>query len=97
MFSWFNANEAQLFATTLADYFIERIPPDGAGKREISQGKKQEVLNKMLMQIERFKASHALNIYKKARLANTFKWKLLDANYETGFVDELTQMLLTHI
>jgi hypothetical protein len=37
---------------------------------------------------------HKLKIYKKAKLANAFKWKQPDANYGSEFVDELTKVLL---
>jgi hypothetical protein len=94
MFSWFNASEAQQFGTTLADFFIERVPPVELGKADKSEAKKQEVINKMLLQIEIFKANHKLNLFKKAKLANSFKWKLLDAKYQPEFIDELTKALL---
>ncbi|HXA46441.1 MAG TPA: hypothetical protein VNW52_02335 [Burkholderiaceae bacterium] len=96
MFSWFNASEAQQFGTTLADFFIERVPAADSGKKDTSPAKRQEVINKMLLQIEIFKTNHKLNIFKKAKLANSFKWKLLDAKYEAGFVDELTKILLVN-
>lgn len=96
MFSWFDASEAQQFGNTLAEFLIERIPAEDSGKKDKSAPKKQEVINKMLLQIQIFKVSHKLNIYKKAKLANSFKWKLLDAKYEPDFVDELTKMLLVN-
>jgi hypothetical protein len=96
MFSWFNASEAQQFGTTLAVFFIERIPAVESGKSDKLIAKKQEVINKMLLQIEMFKANHKLNLFKKAKLANAFKWKLLDAKYESEFVDELTKILLVN-
>jgi hypothetical protein len=94
MFSWFDASEAQQFGTTLAEFFIERIPAEDSGKKDKAMIKKQEVINKMLLQIEIFKVNHKLNLFKKAKLANAFKWKLLDAKYDTEFVDELTKTLL---
>jgi len=96
MFSWFDASEAQQFGTTLADFFIERIPAEDSGKKEKSAAKKQEVINKMLLQIEIFKVNHKLNIYKKAKLANAFKWRLLDAKYPSDFIDELTKIVLVN-
>ncbi|HSY28539.1 MAG TPA: hypothetical protein VK832_13610 [Burkholderiaceae bacterium] len=94
MFSWFDASDAQQFGTTLAEFFIERIPAEDSGKKDKAMIKKQEVINKMLLQIEIFKVNHKLNIFKKAKLANAFKWKLLDGKYDSEFVDELTKTLL---
>ena len=94
MLSWFDARDAQQFGTTLADFFIERIPSEESGKKDKSIEKKQEVLEKMFQQIQIYKVNHKLNLYKKAKLANAFKWKLLDASYQPEFVDEMTKALL---
>jgi len=94
MFSWFDARDAQQFGLSLAEFFIQRVPLEGGGNTSKSKKKHQEVLNKMLMQLQIFKMKHKLNVYKKAKLGNAFKWKLLDANYNPKLVDELTKELL---
>lgn len=94
MFSWLDAREAQKFGISLAEFFIERIPLEASNKKSKSMEKKQEVLNTMFSQIPPFKMKHKLNIYKKAKLGNSFKWKLLDANYDPALVDELTKLLM---
>jgi len=96
MLSWFNARDAQQFGTTLADFFIDRIPPEESGKKNKADAKRQEVMQKMLQQIQIYKVNNKLNIFKKAKLANSFKWKLLDANFDPEFVDELTKILLVN-
>lgn len=96
MFSWLDAQEAQKFGTTLAEFFIERIPMEESGKKSKSLEKKQEVVQKMIQQIQIHRIDHKMNLYKKAKLANAFKWKLLDANYPSELVDELTKMLLVN-
>ena len=94
MLSWFDASEAQKLGITLAEFFIARIPLDAPNKKGKTIEKKQEVLNTMFSQIRQFKMQHKLNIYKKAKLGNAFKWKLLDANYDPELVDELTKVLM---
>jgi hypothetical protein len=94
MFSWLDARDAQQFGKTLADFLIERIPMEESGQKSKSMAKKQEVLDKIFLQIDIYKVNHKLNLYKKAKLANAFKWKLLDAKYQPAFVDELTKILL---
>jgi hypothetical protein len=96
MFSWLDAREAQEFGMTLAKFFMERIPMDEPGKKAKSLEKKQEVVQKMVQQIQIFRIDHKMNLYKKAKLANAFKWALLDAHYPSEFVDELTTMLLVN-
>lgn len=94
MFSWFDARDAQEFGTSLATFFIEKFPLEASNKKNKSMVKKQDVLDKMFQKVQLFKTTHKLNIYKKAQLGNAFKWKLLEANYDPEFVDELTNMLL---
>lgn len=94
MFSWFDAHDAQEFGISLAEFFIERLPLEAPNKKNKPMAKKQEVLDKMFLKIQLFKTAHKLNIYKKAQLGNAFKWKLLDANYDPDFVDELTNVLM---
>lgn len=94
MISWFDARDAQEFGKSLADFFMERIPLEKPHKKAKSLAKKQEVLDKMLVQIQLFKMKHKLNFYKKAKLGNSFKWKLLDADYDPELVDELTKFLM---
>jgi hypothetical protein len=93
MFSWFDARDAQQFGETLAGFFSERVPASDAGNNAAGS-KKQEVVEKIGLQIQVFKVSHKMNLYKKAKLANSFKWKLLDAGYNPDLVDELTRIIL---
>ena len=94
MIDWFDARDAQEFGITLAEFFMERVPLEQPHKKIKSLAKKQEVLDKMFLQIPAFKMKHQLNIYKKAKLGNAFKWKLLDADYDPELVDELTKLLM---
>ena len=92
--SWLDASEAKAFGTSLAHFYMERIPPGDSGGKNKSRDKKQEVINKMFQQMARFKLEHKLNIYKKAQMGNAFKWALKDAGYDPGFVDQLTKELM---
>ena len=91
---WFDAREAQQFGEALADFLIERIPPADVDESEQFAFRRQEALHKMLLQIEVFKAAHKLNLFKKAKFGNAFKWKLLDSGYAAEFADHLTRSLL---
>jgi hypothetical protein len=93
MFSWFDAGNAQDLGNSLAQFLIERIPLESAGRKSKSMAKKQEVLDKIFLKIQIFKIENKLNFYQKAKLCNAFKWKLIEANYDPDFVDELTKML----
>jgi hypothetical protein len=94
MLDWFNARDAHQFGIDLAKFFMERIPLEEPHKKIKSLARKQEVLDKIFLQIQVFKIEHKLNIYKKAKLGNAFKWELLDAGYDSVLVDELTKLLM---
>jgi len=91
---WFNASEAKEFGVTLAHFYMNRIPPGDSDGKNKSIAKRQEVLNKLFLQLAQYKIEHKLNIYKKAQLGNVFKWTLKDAGYDPAFVDELTKELM---
>lgn len=88
--NWFDAANAVQFGNTLADFFIERIPLPSENKKPKNLGKQFEVVDRMYVQIEQFKAQNKLNVYKKAKLAGAFKSKLAEAGYDPKLVDEIT-------
>jgi len=90
IFEWFSTTEIDALADRLARDLARRVPPASIGasdkKAESQQGKSREAL---LRQVREFSGKHRLNIFKKARLANRFKWALLDAGYPKEFVDAM--------
>ncbi len=90
IFEWFNTEEVDTLADRLAHDLIKRVPLasfDTGGKRSASQqGKLRDAL---VRQIQDFIGKQRLNIFKKARLANRFKWALIEAGYPREFVDEM--------
>ncbi len=75
----------------LRNFLLKEFSKRRPAKKNKPMAKKQAVLDKMFVKIQLFKTNHKLNFYKKAKLWNAFKWKLLDANYDPEFVDELTK------
>lgn len=93
IFGWFDSAEAKKFGTSLATFFLERVPK-AADKSDKDFARKVDVvLEKMLLQIVQFKQQHKLNTYKKAQLANEFKWTLLDAGLASDYADDITKWL----
>jgi hypothetical protein len=108
MLSWFNAKEFTRFGEELAVQFIEDKPGAAEGNRKLRRARKsldkgaaadplQITLNKLVTRISAFEPRKGANFYKKAKFANAFKWKLLDAGYDAGFVDYLTKELIIHL
>jgi GDP-D-mannose dehydratase len=94
MLSWFNAREEQQFGTTLARFYIDRVPYEAPFSKNKFATKTQDVLKKIDLQVNQFKQGRQLNIYKKAKLGNAFKWALRDAGYEVDYVNDLTEWLM---
>jgi hypothetical protein len=98
VFKWFDAREASQFGLAMAEFFAQRVPVDSIPATEEKPLRKAaEVVAKLQAQAERFRLDHNLNIYTKAKLANTFQWKLFDLGYNKRIVDELTKELLLHL
>jgi len=49
------------------------------------------------LQVQQFKKDRRLNVYKKAKLGNAFKWSLRDAGYDVDYVNELTEWLMLRV
>ena len=95
--SWFDAKEAIAFGQSLAKFFMQRIPNSPNAARGKSLEKQLETVDKMYQQIEQFKTTHKLNIYKKAKLWSTFKFELLGAGYKPNFVNQITKGLMSKL
>lgn len=94
IFGWFNSKEVDALAAAMARDMLKRVPPksvDSAGKK--AEAKQRKTHDMVLRQAHDFAQQHKLNLYTKARLANRFKWELLDAGYPKAFVDAMTYEL----
>ena len=95
--SWFDAQKAKDFGTSLAAFFIERVPVKDRIEEEKFAAKTQKILAQMARQVTQFKAQNKLNTYKKAQLGNAFKWTLKDAGFEGAYIDQLTKWLMLQV
>jgi hypothetical protein len=96
--AWFGSvSGAQVddFAKSLVKE-LERYypPPSDEKQRKISQKKILSVMEGLFTQAREFRKQHKLGVYKKARLANTFRWELKEKGYDAKFVELATEGLL---
>jgi hypothetical protein len=89
--SWFDAREAQAFGANLAETFSAKCPVI-ENKKDLT--KRAKLLRQMVLDAKQFGQTHKLNIYKKAKLGNAFKWILLEKGYDAQFTDELTKEVI---
>jgi tetratricopeptide (TPR) repeat protein len=95
---WLNAREAAKIGAALADQFAPRqvMTSTTPGKQSASSGP-DDVLQEILQRVDREVRNLRLNFYKKAKIANSFKWRLLENGVEKAIADEVTQRLVLHL
>lgn len=91
---WFDAAKAKELGASLALYFIQNVPSDERIDDKKFARKTKKILDAMAGQIADFKKANTLNVYKRAQLSNTFKWKLKDAGFSDAYINELTIWLV---
>jgi tetratricopeptide (TPR) repeat protein len=102
MLDWLNAKEATQVGTALADDFVLQTSGSSGGRtkglRPGAQDRElQKFLNRFLQRVDREVRPLQLNVFKRAKLANSFKWRLLEKGVEQDIVDELTQALVLRL
>lgn len=97
IFAWFDATAAKAFGASLAQSFMERVPADGKLSDRKFEAKAKSALTNVERDIAAFKREQKLNVYKKAKLGNEFKWTLKDAGYDTTYVDKLTDLVMLQL
>lgn len=103
LLQWFNTSDVTDLGAALADDFVLQSAPGSAaarhkGTKPVAQGKElQRVLKKFLQRVDREARPLRLTVLRRAKLANSFKWKLLEEGVEPQIVDELTRALLMRL
>jgi hypothetical protein len=91
---WLDTKGVDELAASMARDLAQRVPPDkvDATSRK-GKAKREKTHDIVLRQAREYALTNKLNVYTKARLANGFKWKLLEAGYPKDFVDQMTYEL----
>src|SRR5215469_13160618 len=99
--SWFDTRDAVEAGTALADDFLQGDSGTrgtrGKGTPQAAEQAAQRLLERFLQRVDREARPLKLNLFKRARLANSFKWRLLEKGVEQQVVDELTHALVLRI
>jgi hypothetical protein len=94
----FDSTEVNEFATMLADDLGRRFPPASEARTDTGvEHQIKVILEGLTARAVRFHEQHKLGVYKKAKLANVFKWKLTELGYSEAFVDRATKQLVTRL
>ena len=88
---WFDTKDVDALAKHMVADMVGRLPPAKiAGGGPKGEAENDRAHHHLLRQAPEFARGHRLNVYTKARLANNFKWQLLEAGYPKDFVDRMT-------
>jgi hypothetical protein len=94
IFKWFDTDGVDALAASMARDLTKRVPPasvDARGRK--AEAKQSKTHDMVLRQAHEYARHNKLNVYTKARLANGFKWALIEAGYPKEFVDTMTYEL----
>ena len=103
LLKWLDARDATAAGAALADDFYlqsaSKLPgPHAQESRMRPRGQElQRFLQKFLQRVDQAARPLKLNFFKRAKLANSFKWRLLEKGVEQELVDELTQALVMRL
>jgi tetratricopeptide (TPR) repeat protein len=98
LLSWLNAREATQAGIALADDFVlQTAGASSGGHHKGAAGKLERFMQMFLQRVDREARPLQLNVFKRAKLANSFKWRLLEKGVELEIVDELTRALVLRL
>jgi hypothetical protein len=94
IFNWFDAKEAVDFALEIS-VDIDRLFPVATPtqKKPSSNKKDQKKLDSLVLRTRTFAQMHRLNVYKKAKLLNTVKWKMRDKGHDEVLINQIIGLL----
>ncbi len=91
---WFSASQAAAAGASLAD----ELEPKATATLMVEGGKDLAgALKGFLERAERTVRVLELNFYKRAKLANSFKWRLLERGVDKQVADAITDALVMHL
>ena len=94
---WLDAREAAGVGLALADQF-DLAPEETAGSGRLGPKKNRaSAMEDLLSRADADVRGLRLNFYKKARFANSFKWRLIERGVEPAEADIVTQSLILHL
>jgi hypothetical protein len=94
-FKGFNTRKATDAGNALADELLKARDKAG-GRKSDRQGPAAQVQS-FLAQVERDVVPLRLGMFQRAKLASSFKWRLLENGFEPAIVDELIRLMLVRL
>jgi hypothetical protein len=100
LFGSASGKQVDEFARTLVEEVYRLRAPEGKagpGNPGVSLRNLEQKVDALFEKATAFRKEHKLGIYKKARLANTFRWELKARGYDDGFIEMITEKLVVAV
>src|SRR5215470_8253788 len=99
MLNFLNVREATEAGVALADDFVLQSAgtSSGSAPKGAAGHRLEKFMQRFLQRVDRETRPLQLNVLKRAKLANSFKWRLLEKGIDKEVVDELTQALVLRL
>jgi len=98
IFGLLDTKDLEEFATGLAIDLGRRFPPASEARTDPGVTHQIKViLEGLTARAVRYHEQNKLGVYKKAKLANVFKWKLTELGYSDEFVERATKQIVTRL
>jgi len=97
MLNWFSSTESVRFGNELATFVLSELAASTAKDQAKFAAKAERALLRADQRLQEFKARERLNVYKKAKLANSFLWTLRDSGCTNEYADQLTSWLSSRL
>jgi hypothetical protein len=100
LFGSVSGKQVDDFARKLVEEVYRLRAPEGKsgpGNPGVSLRNLEQKVDALFATATSFRAEHKLGIYKKARLANTFRWEMKERGYDEGFIEMITEKLVVAV
>jgi hypothetical protein len=97
LIKYFFDPELKIFANSLADRLAGFYPPALENASDVSEKQLSRDLETICREAQSFSARRHLGVYGKAKLGNTFRWRLHDLGYSKKFVEMATEGLVVYM
>ena len=93
----FNTKIAAEVGTKLADHVLKARAEKGRKSRNGQSSPQDALVQSFLAQVDRDARPLRLGIFRRAKLANTFRWRLLESGVDGAVADDLTKLMLVQL
>jgi hypothetical protein len=98
LFDRFKTKELEEFATGLANDLGRRFPPASEARTDAGAAHQIKIIvDGLSARACRYHDEHKLGVYRKAKLGNTFRWRLKEIGYSEDFVERVTKEIVTRL